>query len=132
MTSLWVDSCVMRFDSLPVSAAIVRGTRICPAGLRSRGVNGQVFAPAAKHTRRTPSVSVYETCYCAGHLGALFLDMLQAQGHSMNRCDSLQHVQGRPLSCITARSTWSILIACCFARQSLLVQAAYILACHPG
>ena len=70
-------SCVIRCDFLSVSAAIVRGTRICPAGLRSRGVNGQVFAPAVKHTRRTPSVSVFETCHCARDLGALFLDMLR-------------------------------------------------------
>ncbi len=67
----------MRSNFLPVSAVIVRGTRICPAGLRSRGVNGQVFAPAVKHTRRTPSVSVCETCHCAGDLGALLLDMLR-------------------------------------------------------
>jgi len=76
MTSLCVDSCVMRSDFLPVFAAIVRGTRTCPAGLRSRGVNGQVFAPAVKHTRRTPSVSFCETGHCAGDLGALLLDML--------------------------------------------------------
>ncbi|DBA86528.1 TPA: hypothetical protein ACH3X2_005503 [Trebouxia sp. C0005] len=45
-------------SSVSRPTTIVRGTRICPAGLRSRGVNGQVFAPAVKHTRRTPSAQV--------------------------------------------------------------------------
>lgn len=45
-------------SSVARPTTIVRGTRICPAGLRSRGVNGQVFAPAVKHTRGTPSAQV--------------------------------------------------------------------------
>lgn len=45
-------SCVTR------PTATLRAIRLCPASLTSRGVNGQVFVPAVRHTRRTLSTQV--------------------------------------------------------------------------